>query len=107
MVLNHIACGADTVVIAGAAADADVLGHRDLHMVDVVGVPDWFEHHVGETQRQQVLHGLLAQVVVDAEHGAGVEHVGNHAVELLGALQIMAERLLDNDAAPCPRLRVR
>ena len=101
MVLDDVACGADAVVIAGAAADADVLGHRDLHVVHIVGVPDRLVHGVGETQGQQVLHGFLAEVVVDAEHGARVEHFGYHAVEFLGTGQIMAERLLDDHAAPC------
>ena len=67
VVLQHVAGGAGRVVERRAAADADVLGHRDLHRVDVVGVPDRLEQLVGEAQRQQVLDGLLAQVVVDAE----------------------------------------
>ena len=36
VVLDDVARGADAVVVAGAAADADVFGHRDLHVVDVV-----------------------------------------------------------------------
>ena len=44
VVLDHVAGGADAVVVAGPAADADVLGHRDLHVVDVVAVPDRLEH---------------------------------------------------------------
>ncbi len=40
VVLDDVAGGADAVVVAGPAADADVLGHGDLHVVDVVGVPD-------------------------------------------------------------------
>ena len=107
VVLDDVACGADAVVIAGAAADADVLGHRDLHVVHIVGVPDRLVHGVGETQGQQVLHGFLAEVVVDAEHGARVEHFGYHAVEFLGAGQIMTERLLDDHAAPCALGRAR
>ena len=44
VVLDDVARGADAVVVAGAAADADVLGHGDLHVVDVVGVPERLEH---------------------------------------------------------------
>ena len=73
VVLDDVAGGADAVVVARAAADADVLGHGDLHVVDVVGVPDRLEHLVGEAQRQQVLDRLLAQVVVDPEHRVGRE----------------------------------
>lgn len=63
VVLDDVARGADPVVVPGAAADADVLGHRDLHVVDVVRVPDRLEHLVGEPEGQQVLDRLLAEVV--------------------------------------------
>ena len=100
MVLDDVACGADAVVVSGAPGHADVLGHGDLHVVDIVVVPDRLVHGVGEAQCQDVLHGLLAQVVVDAEHARRVEHLGDHAVELLGAGQVMAERFFDDDATP-------
>ena len=40
--------------------------------------------------------------MVDAEHRVRGEHLGNDIVELLCARQVVAERLLDNDAAPSP-----
>ena len=48
-----IARRADPVVVAGPAADADVLGHRDLHVVDVIAIPDRLVELVGEAQRQE------------------------------------------------------
>ena len=100
VVLDHVAGGADAVVVAGATGDADVLGHGDLHVVDVVGVPDRLEHLVGEAQGQEVLHRLLAQVVVDPEDRVGREDPLDDVVELAGALEVVAERLLDDDPAP-------
>ena len=73
MVLDDVACGADAVVVSGAPGHADVLGHGDLHMVDVIVVPDRLVHGVRETQRQHVLHGLLAKIMVDAEHARRVD----------------------------------
>ena len=66
VVLKHVAQHAGRVVVAAAAADVDFLGHGDLHVVDVVAVPDRLEDRVGEPQHQQVLHRFLAEVVVDA-----------------------------------------
>ena len=40
MVLHHVAQRAGLLVVAAAALDADRLGHRDLHVVDEVAVPD-------------------------------------------------------------------
>ena len=60
-------------VVAAAVLHAHGLGHGDLHVVDVAPVPDRLEQGVGEAERQDVLHRLLAQVVVDAEDLALVE----------------------------------
>jgi hypothetical protein len=53
--------------------DAHGLGDRDLHVVDELAVPDRLEDAVREPQREHVLHGLLAEVVVDPEDLALVE----------------------------------
>ena len=65
VVLHHVAQRAGLLVIAGARADAFFLRHRDLHVVDVPLVEQRLEDAVGEAQHQDVLDGLLAEVVVD------------------------------------------
>ena len=100
VILDDVAGRADTVVVATAAAEADVLGHRDLDAVDVVVVPDRLVQLVGEAQRQDVLDRLLAEVVVDAEHRLLGEDAVDHRVEISCALQIVSERLLDDHPAP-------
>jgi hypothetical protein len=66
VVLDHVAQLAGLVEVAPAAFDTDLFGHGDLHVGDGVLVPLGFEQAVGETQGDQVLHRLFAQVVVDA-----------------------------------------
>ena len=67
MVLDHVAQRADLVVELRAALDADLLGDGDLHVLDATAAPQRLEQLIAETQRQQVLHGLLAEVVIDAK----------------------------------------
>jgi hypothetical protein len=100
VVLHHVAHHTGFFIKAGALADADVFGHRDLHVVDVVAVPDRLEAGVGETHHQQVLHRLLAEEVVDAVGLVLVEHLQNPAVERARRLRVGAERLLDHQPAP-------
>jgi hypothetical protein len=69
VVLHDVADGADLVVEAAAALDAEGLGHGDLHALDVVAVPDRLEERIGEAEDHQVLDGFLAQIVVDAKDG--------------------------------------
>ena len=95
-----IAGGADPVVVGRTPGHADVFGHRDLHMVDVVAVPQRLVHLVGEAERQEVLDGLLAEVVVDAEHVVGREDALDDRVALARGPEVGAERLLDDDPAP-------
>jgi hypothetical protein len=64
---DHVAVGAGLLVEAGAPAEAERLGHVDLHVVDEVAVPDRLEQAVGEAEGEDVLRRLLAEEVVDAE----------------------------------------
>ena len=67
VVLEHVAEHAHAVVVGAAMADGHFLGGGDLHVVDEVAVPHGLEDAIGEAEHQHVLHGFLAQVVVDAE----------------------------------------
>ena len=101
VVLDHVADRAGGVVVAApAAGHADLLGHRDLHRRDVPAVPDRLEDRVAEPQGQDVLDRLLAEVVVDPVDLVLVEDPRDVAVQRAGAGEVVAERLLDDDAAP-------
>ena len=67
-------------------------------MVDHVDVPQTLEDRVGEAQRHQVLHGLLAEVVVDAEGLCLAEHGADLVVDLAGGPEVVADRLLEHHA---------
>ena len=73
--------GAGLLVERAAILDADRLGHRDLHVVDVAAVPERLEDPVAEAEDQQVPDGLLAQVVVDAVDLRLAEDLADLAVE--------------------------
>jgi hypothetical protein len=98
VVLQHVAQRARGVVVTEAVADADLFGDGDLHVRDPLAAPQRFEQDVPEAQRQQVLHGFLAEVVVDAEDLRFLEHLADLGVDLAGAGQVAAERLFQHHA---------
>ena len=55
MVRHHVAQRAGLLVEPAALLDADRLGGGDLHMVDVIAIPDRLEKAVGKAQRHDVL----------------------------------------------------
>jgi hypothetical protein len=75
-------------------------------VVDDLAAPGPLDHRVGEPEDQDVLHRLLAEVMVDPEHLRLVENSARDAVELARACQVMADRLLNHDPRlfPEPRL---
>ena len=99
MILQHVARGAAAVVVTAAGADAELFGDGDLDVVDVATVPERLEDRVGETQDEEVLDGLLAEIVVDAEDLRLAEIAGGDGVEMDGGGEVLAERLLDDDLA--------
>ncbi len=98
VVLDDVANRADLLVELAPRLHAERLGHRDLDAVDEVAVPDRLEERVREPKEQQVLHGLLAEVVVDPEHVGLGERSVQGLVELARRLQIAPERFLDDHA---------
>jgi len=82
---------AGLVEIPPAALDADLLGHGDFHVGNVVLVPLGFEQAVGETQRDQVLDGFFAQVVVDAVGAVFREELRHGVIDLARGLQIRTD----------------
>ena len=82
VVLHHVAQRAGLVVVAGAAGDAERLGDRDLHMVDVRGIPQRLEQGVGEAQRHQVLHRLLAEIMIDPVNVVLGKHGADSVIDL-------------------------
>ena len=96
MVLEDVPDRARLLVERRAALDPDRLRDGDLHVVDELPVPDRLEDPVREAQRQQVLDGLLAEVVVDAEDLALGEVLADQRGQLLRRGEVVAERLLDD-----------
>ena len=73
-------------------------------MVDVAPVPHGLEEPVGEAKHHDVLHRLLAEVVIDAVDLALLEHPAQLGIELARRVQIASEGLLDDHPAPPRRL---
>ena len=105
VVLDDVAERAGALVIASAAFNSQFLGDRDLDRVHVLVVPDRLEDGVGEAEGEDVLNGLLAQVVVDPEDLVLVEDGLHLGVQRSSGLQVGPERLLDHDPPPGPLRR--
>ena len=102
VVLDHVAQRAGLLVVAAAPLDAGGLGDRDLDVVDRLAAPGPLDHRVGEPEDQDVLHRLLAEVMVDAEDLRLVEDLAHDAAELARACQVVPDRLLEHDPRVFP-----
>ena len=103
---DHVLEGAGALVEVGPLVEAQRLRDVDLDVVDEVAVPDRLEQAVGETERQDVLRGLLAQEVVDAEDLSLAEGLVHEVVEFDRAGKVGAERLLHHHPGALDQLGV-
>ena len=62
----------------------DKFSNGNLHMVDMGGIPKRFIQRIGKTQRHQVLHSLLAKIMIDAENLLFVKNVADRIIECDG-----------------------
>ncbi len=96
VVLNHVAQLTGLIEVAPAALDADFLGNRDFHVGNMVLVPLGLEQAVGETQGNEVLHRVLAQIVVDAVDAVFREELRNGVVDPARRGQVVTDRLFQH-----------
>ena len=98
MVLHHVAQRACLVVVIRAPLQPDAFGDGDLDVVDIGRVPHRLVEHIGEAQRHQVLHRLLAEIVVDAEDLIFAEMLPYRLVQSAGRPQVAADGLFHHEA---------
>src|SRR5260370_23666830 len=100
MVRQHVPQRAGRIVELAAMLDRERLRDSDLDMIDVIAVPDRLEQAVGKPQRQNVLHRLLSEIMIDAVDLVLIEQLEQLMIERARGSKIGAERLLDDDAPP-------
>lgn len=97
VVLDRIPDHPDLLVEPEALVDPVRLIEDDLDRLDRPVVPDPSDDVVVEAHQQDVLHELLAEVVVDPKDLLVGERLFEDPVVALRALKIEAERFLDDD----------
>ena len=104
MILDHVAQGASFLVIGATPFDADGFGRCNLNMVDIAAIPERLEDAVAEAESQNVLHGLFAEIMIDAIDILLGKNFVDLLIQLPRARQIVAERLFHNNAPPAVSL---
>ena len=81
VVLDHVPDGAGLLVEPPSSLHSEAFRHRDLDSLDVIPVPDRLQKGVGEAVVQEVLHRLLAEVMIDSEDGRLREELVQGGIE--------------------------
>src|SRR5262245_2256576 len=66
MILHHIAEGPCGFVVSGTTFHTEGFCCRNLHVIDVVCVPEWGENRVGKAKHKDVLRRFLAQEMINS-----------------------------------------
>jgi hypothetical protein len=105
MILHHVAQRAGVVVIAAAMFHAHGFGDGDGHIINVATIPHRLEQRIGKTKCQNVLHRLLAEIMINPKDLGFVEAGGKNGVQGARRFQIVANRFLNHDPRPFPVAR--
>src|SRR5205823_2082810 len=100
----HVAKRAGFLVIRPAALHAHRFGRRNLNVADVAAVPQRLEDAVAEPERQNILDGLLPEVMIYAVNVALGKYTLNIGVQSAGCSQVVTKGLLHDDAPPAVSL---
>src|SRR6476661_6241587 len=100
MVLEHVAQNAGFLVVLATPFDTHRFGGGDLHVRDVVAIPERLEDRIRKAEYENVLDALFTEVVIDAIDLVLTEFVEDEPVERARRLEVASERLLDHYPDP-------
>ena len=66
MVLEHIPKYASFVIITRSMADINAFCNCDLHVIDVLAIPDRLKNCIRKAEKEDILSCFLAQVMVNS-----------------------------------------
>mmetsp|Transcript_4173 Transcript_4173/g.15289 ORF Transcript_4173/g.15289 Transcript_4173/m.15289 type:complete len:394 (-) Transcript_4173:383-1564(-) len=96
VILHDIANDAVMVKVSTSALGAKIFAKVDLHVTDVVAIPQRLEHDVGKSQHGEIFNQLLSEVVIDTIRLLFAQLLRQSRSEFTRGRQISPEWLLDN-----------
>ena len=96
VILKHVAQLPGLLVISGAMLHAERLRHRDLHVVNILPIPNRLENRVRKAEHQNILHRHFAEIVVNPINLRLSQRARQFRVQRHRAFQIAAKRFFDN-----------
>src|SRR5689334_8759249 len=100
MIGHHVPQCSCHIKVAAAFFHAHGFCDHDLNVINVTPVPDGLKDAVAEAENKDILHGFLAQIMVDAENLALRKDLADLAVQRLCRIKVIAERLFKYHAPP-------
>ena len=104
MVLHHVSDDSKLVKVTTTALSTEGFLESDGDAGNVVSAPGGTKDHVSKSQADQVLHHLLAKVVINPVQLVLREQLLQVVTEVRGAGRVLTEGFLYNDPGPS-RLR--
>jgi hypothetical protein len=101
VVWHHVPQRPRSLVEPAATLDTHSLSCRDLHMVDMVTVPERLEDAVRKSQHQNVLDRFLAEEMIDPIDLVFGQHLEDLRVKCLRGREVVPERFFDDHPPPC------
>ena len=98
VILDDIANHPHLFIELAPPVHPELLGHRNLHVFDVLAVPRRLQERVRKPKVQQILHCLFAQIMIDAKDLRLVKTYQQRRVERLGGGEVTPERFLQHYA---------
>src|SRR5690348_2970666 len=98
--LDHVPQCARVLVKCRSPLDAQRLSGRNLHVIDIIPIPQRLKNAVAETKNQHILHRLFAEIVIDAVDLLLLEYAQHLRIQLACRSQIAPKRLFHNDPHP-------
>src|ERR1700722_9146147 len=100
MIRDHVAKSAGSFIEAAAMFHANGFRSSNLHVIDVVAIPQWLDDVIREAKDHQILNGLFSKIMIDTINLVLGEDLLQVLVKLSCGFEVVAEGLFNDHARP-------
>src|SRR5438067_12962685 len=100
MILHNVSNSTGLLIELRACANAKILSNHNLHMVNIILIPERLKDAVGEAESQNILHSLFAHVVIDTVDLVFMENARQISIKFLSRSKVMAKGFFNYDMGP-------
>src|SRR5882724_1112231 len=100
MILGNITKDTDTIKKFASIANTFFFSPGNLHMIDIIFVPDWLKNTIGKTKSNHILYCFFTKIMINTKNLLFFKDLCQSFIQVASGCNIFSERFFNYQTSP-------